>query len=163
MQLHPPVHQHLEVLGVEYEVLECEPELADTAAFCAAYGVDPADSANSILIASKRPPGALSVCIALATTRLDVNHRVRDLLGVKKLSFASADQTMEVTGMMIGGVTAFGLPRDLRILVDGEVMTRERIVLGGGNRTSKLALDPQVLNLLEAVEVHQDLAVPITD
>lgn len=163
MQLHPPVHQHLERLGVEYEVLECKSELADTAAFCAAYGVDPADSANSILIASKRPLGELSVCVALATTRLDVNHRVRDLMGVKKLSFASADQTMEVTGMMIGGVTPFGLPRGVRILVDGQVMTRARIVLGGGNRTSKLAIDPQVLNLLEAVEVYQDLATPITD
>ena len=51
--------------------------------------------------------------MVLATTSLDVNHAVRSLLGVSRLSFASADETIAVTGMVVGGVTPFGLPRAL--------------------------------------------------
>ena len=100
---------HLDALEADYTVMECDPELADTAAFCEAYGVAPEDSANAILVASKRPPGQYSLSLVLATTRLDVNRRVRDLMGVKKLSFANGEVTAEITDMLIGGVTPFGL------------------------------------------------------
>src|SRR5665811_542840 len=106
--LHPSTLHSLTALDVPHEVLKCDPTLADTAAFCDAYGVDLADSANAILVASKKPPGVVAACIVLATHRLDVNHAVRDALSVKKLSFASADLTVELTGMEIGGVTPFG-------------------------------------------------------
>jgi prolyl-tRNA editing enzyme YbaK/EbsC (Cys-tRNA(Pro) deacylase) len=158
--LHPLVARHLADLGVDFTVMECDPDLADTAAFCAAYDVDPADSANTIVVASKRPSGLHAACVALATTRLDVNRAVRDALGVKKLSFADAESTMEVTGMQIGGVTPFGLPPDLPILVDSAVMQRSEIVLGGGNRTSKLRMAPAQLRALGSVRVIEGLATP---
>ncbi len=142
----------------EYEVMPCDPSLADTGAFCEAYGVDPADSANTILVASKRPPGVNAACIVLATHRLDVNRAVRDRLEVKKLSFASADLTVELTTMQIGGVTPFGLPNSMRVLVDAHVLDRASIVLGGGNRSSKLRLDPTHLLALPSVEVVEGLA-----
>ena len=37
----------LERAGARYEVLDCDPAFADTAAFCARYGIDPGDSANA--------------------------------------------------------------------------------------------------------------------
>lgn len=154
----PSVADHLEALGVAFEVMECDPDFADTAAFCARYGIDPADSANTIVVASKRPPDIFGVCVALATTRLDVNRAVRDELGVKKLSFAPASVTLEISGMEIGGVTPFGLPPGLTTLVDSAVLTREKIVLGGGNRTSKLRIDPSELSKLEAVRFVDGLA-----
>ena len=103
------VLKHLDALGAEYQAIECDPNLADTADFCAAYGYALDESANAILIASKRPPGQFALCLALATTRLDVNRAVRDVMGVKKLSFATPEQTIDATGMMIGGVTPFGV------------------------------------------------------
>ncbi len=163
MELHPLVAETLSELDVAYEVMDCDPALADTEAFCAAYGVDPNDSANTILVSSRRPVGVDAACVALATTRLDVNHTVRHLLGVRKLSFASAEATVERTGMMIGGVTPFGLPSDLRVLIDAAVMTRDEIVLGGGNRSSKLRVHPSVLSALPQVEVVEGLAGPIED
>ncbi len=153
---HPAVEQHLKT--VVHSVMACDPEYADTAAFCERYGIDPADSANTILIASKRPPGHVAACVALATTRLDVNRAVRDKMGVKKLSFASADLTLELSGMEIGGVTPFGLPVDMAILVDSAVMGREEIVLGGGNRTSKLRMAPSELLKIPNLEVVEGLA-----
>ena len=154
------VGEALAAIGVTAEVMSCDPELADTAAFCDAYGVDPADSANTILVASKRPAGIVAACVVLATHRLDVNHAVRDAMNVKKLSFASAELTLSLTGMEIGGVTPFGLPGDMAILVDSDVLERDSIVLGGGNRTSKLRMDPSALRELPMARIIDGLANP---
>lgn len=141
--------------------MDCDPELADTAAFCLAYGIDPADSANTILIISKRPEGRLAAAVVLATHRLDVNRAVRDAMGVSKVSFADAETTITATGMAIGGVTAFGLPPEIPMLIDADVLTRSRIILGGGNRSSKLAIEPASLLAIPAARVIPGLARPI--
>jgi prolyl-tRNA editing enzyme YbaK/EbsC (Cys-tRNA(Pro) deacylase) len=139
--------------------MACDPDLADTARFCEAYGIAPEDSANTIIVVGKGDPARYAACVVLATTRLDVNRAVRRRLGTRKASFASADETRELTGMLIGGVTAFGLPADLPIWVDRRVMDRPRVVLGGGSRSSKLLVAPAELVKLPAVEVVDDLAV----
>src|SRR5207245_987074 len=121
----------LEALQIEHEVLPCDPELADTAAFCAHYGHSPDTAANTIVVAARREPGVACACVALATCRLDVNHTVCDLLGVRKASFASPEQTRELTGMMIGGVTPFGLPGGLPPFIDAGVLDRGTVISGG--------------------------------
>src|SRR5579863_778514 len=136
------VRRRIAALGVDHEMLECDPEFADTAAFCARYGVPPQQSANTIVVAARKDPGVACACVVLATCRLDVNHSVCDLLGVRKASFASAEQTQALTGMMIGGVTPFGLPDDLPLYVDARVMTQESVVIGGGSRSLKIRLAP---------------------
>jgi prolyl-tRNA editing enzyme YbaK/EbsC (Cys-tRNA(Pro) deacylase) len=95
----------------------------------------------------------------LASTRLDVNRVVRRRLGVKKASFADPEQTKQITGMLIGGVTAFGLPDDVPIWVDERVVGRSRIVLGGGSRSCKVVGPPTLLTSQPNVEVVTDLAV----
>lgn len=159
--LHEIVQQSLATHDVKHETMSCDPELADTAAFCEAYGIDPSDSANTILVASKRPAGRVAACLVLATHRLDVNHAVRAEMDVKKLSFASPELTMELTSMQVGGVTVFGLPPDMPVLVDSAVMDRQSIVLGGGNRNSKLKITPASLQALPTVRVVEGLARPI--
>ncbi|HEY0442897.1 MAG TPA: YbaK/EbsC family protein [Candidatus Limnocylindrales bacterium] len=153
---------HLEALltplGVPFELFACDPALADTAAFCAAYGFDPAESANTIVVAGKAEPRRYAACIVLAPDRLDVNHAVRDRLGTRKASFAAPDETRELTGMEIGGVTPFGLPADLPVWVDAAVMARPRIVLGGGSRSWKVIAAPAILLALPNMEVVTGLA-----
>jgi len=143
-----------------YEVLPCDPDLADTAAFCAHYGFAVEQAANTILVASKKvAPPKYAACVVLGTTRLDVNKKVSELLGVKRLSFADEETTIDLTGMMIGGVTAFGIG-DLPIYVDSAVMEQDRVVMGGGNRSSKLLLNPNELTKLPNVVVVEGLAKP---
>ena len=156
--LHPLVRERLADAGVPFEVMECDPELADTAAFVAAYGVPAERSANTILVASKGAEPTYVACVLLATTSLDVNNVVRREMGVRKASFARADPVRELTGMEIGGVTPFGLPARLPILVDARVMEPDWIVLGGGNRSSKLRLAPDALRALPELHVIEDLA-----
>jgi prolyl-tRNA editing enzyme YbaK/EbsC (Cys-tRNA(Pro) deacylase) len=156
--LHPRVRAHLEALGIGFEVMECDPALADTAAFVAAYGVPLDRSANTIVVASKGAEPTYAACVVLATTALDVNNVVRREMGVRKASFAAADPVRELTGMEIGGVTPFGLPPDTPVLVDSRVMDPDWIVLGGGNRSSKLRVAPEALRQLASVRVIEGLA-----
>ena len=143
----------------DYELFACDPALADTAAFCAAYGFDPADSANTIVVIGKGNPPVYAACVVLATHRLDVNRVVKGRLG-RKSSFASPEEAATLTGMAIGGVTAFGLPADLPLWVDAAVMERERIVLGGGSRSWKVLAPPSILRTLPNVEIVEGLANP---
>src|SRR5674476_1275736 len=129
---------------VAYEVLPCDPDMADTAAFCAHYGFAIEQAANTILVASKKiAPPKYAACVLLGTTRLDVNKKVSELLAVKRLSFADEETTMDLTGMMIGGV-----------------MAPAAVVMGGGNRSSKLLLNPNERTQLPNVVVVEGLAKP---
>jgi prolyl-tRNA editing enzyme YbaK/EbsC (Cys-tRNA(Pro) deacylase) len=158
--LDPLVQRAVLTNNVAYEVLPCDPEMADTAAFCAHYGFAIEQAANTILVASKKiTPPKYAACVVLGTTRLDVNKKVSELLAVKRLSFADEQTTVDLTGMMIGGVTAFGLG-DLPIYVDSAVMRQVRVVMGGGNRSSKLLLNPNELTKLPTVVVVEGLAKP---
>ena len=144
----------------DHELFGCDPALADTAAFCAAYGFAMEDSANTIVVVGKSDPPTYAACVVLATHRLDVNRAVRGRLGTRKASFASPDETRALTGHEIGGVTAFGLPAGLPLLVDAAVMRRERIVLGGGSRSWKVLAPPSILLTIGGVEVVEGLANP---
>src|SRR5919198_2534339 len=124
----------LEGLGAPFEILTIDPDFADTAQFCAKYGVPLDQSANTIVVASKKEPREYCACLVLATTRLDVNHAVRKLMGVSRVSFASGEETKALTGMLIGGVTVFALPEGLPIYVDERIMALEWIIVGGGGR-----------------------------
>ena len=148
----------LERLAVPYEIITIDPDFADTAQFCAKYGVPLDQSANTIIVASKKEPKQYCACLVLATTRLDVNHGVRKLMGVARVSFASGDETKALTGMLIGGVTIFALPPDLPIYVDERVMTPSFIIVGGGGRSTKVKLAPDALRRLPNVNVVPGLA-----
>lgn len=157
-----PFIDRLEATGIDYEIIPCDPDLADTAAFCEHYGYALEDSANTIVVVGKTDPPVFAACVVLATTRLDVNKAVRKRLGTRKASFADADQTREMTGMAIGGVTPIGLPQGLPLWIDASVMERERIILGGGSRDRKVHAPPAILTALGA-EVVEGLARPLPD
>lgn len=145
-------------LDVPHEVVPCDPELADTAAFCAHYGYALEDSANAIVVVGKGEPRAHAMCVLLADSRLDVNGVVRRRLGRRKASFASGEETAELTGMALGGVTPFGRPVDLPLWIDARVLTREQVVLGGGGRDRKVVGPPRLLTALPGAEVVEGLA-----
>jgi prolyl-tRNA editing enzyme YbaK/EbsC (Cys-tRNA(Pro) deacylase) len=156
---HPAVRDALVALGVEHETVACDPALADTAAFCAAYGFDPEDSANCIVVASRRPAGRHLATLVLATTRLDVNGLCCQLMDVRRASFAPLDQTTDLTGMEIGGVSPFGLPAPLTpVHVDAAVLSRRRVVVGGGDRSVKVVVDPSVFSRAPQFKVVAGLA-----
>jgi prolyl-tRNA editing enzyme YbaK/EbsC (Cys-tRNA(Pro) deacylase) len=153
------VHEALDAVGARYTVVACDPALADTAVFCAHYGIDPGKSANAILIASRKEPKKYAVCLVLATTKLDVNKKVAELLGVKKLSFATGEETVALTGMMIGGVTPFAIPPEVPIYIDSRIVALDEVIVGGGSRSSKLRIAPEVFARMPGARVIDGLAL----
>jgi prolyl-tRNA editing enzyme YbaK/EbsC (Cys-tRNA(Pro) deacylase) len=153
------VRQVLADLGVPYELIPIDANFADTALFCERYGFPLEHSVNTIVVGSKREPKQYGACLVLATMRLDVNRAVRKLMGVSRVSFASADDTVALTGMMIGGVTVFALPPELPIYVDAPIMSLEYVILGGGSRSLKIKVSPEVLRRLPNPQVIQILSV----
>ena len=147
-------------MGLSYEVIEIDPALADTSLFCEQYGFPMEQSGNTIIVASKKEPKVFVACVVLATTRLDVNKRVRKLMGVSKASFASQKEMKILTGMEVGGVTPFSLPEELKLYVDSLIMELEWVILGGGGRDHKLKISPEVFHQLGS-EIVENLALPI--
>lgn len=159
-EIEAAVRLHLDALGEPYEVLPCDPALADTANFCAHYGIAPEHSANCIIVATRREPKRYCACLALATTRLDVNKTVKRLLDGGKVSFAPADETRTLTGMEIGGVTPFALPDDLPLYIDRRVLEAPVVWVGGGSRSQKIGVAPHIFARMTNATVIDDLAIP---
>ena len=143
---------------INYEIVVIDPEYADTAEFCEKYNYEPENSGNTIIVASKRGPKKYVACLVQANARLDVNKVVTRLMEVKRASFASADETKEITGMLIGGVTPFGLPDDMPIYIDQNIKELEFIILGSGDRSSKIKLAGSELSKIANVEFISGLS-----
>lgn len=154
------VREQLDSLGMPYRIIDLDPDYADTAAFCERYGYSPEISVNCILVAAKTGTEQYAVCLVLATSRLDVNRTVRRLMGVRKASFATAEQTVALTGMQIGGVTPFALPAGLPLYVDAPIMDIDEIIVGGGGRSTKVMTAPATLAKLPGMTVVEGLGVP---
>jgi prolyl-tRNA editing enzyme YbaK/EbsC (Cys-tRNA(Pro) deacylase) len=140
-------------------VAPIDPDLADTAAFCAAYGVALEESANCVVVAGRRGDTVrYAACVILATTRADVNGVVRKFLDARKASFAPMDDAVRLTGMEYGGITPIGLPRSWPVLVDARVAATPHVVIGSGVRHSKIGIAGPALGALPAAEVIDGLA-----
>jgi prolyl-tRNA editing enzyme YbaK/EbsC (Cys-tRNA(Pro) deacylase) len=157
-----PVAAALSLLPGPVWVAEIDAELADTAAFCAAYDIPLEVSANCVVVAARRAgQTTLAACVVLATTRADVNGLVRRHLGARKASFAPQDVAVAESGMEFGGITPVGLPGDWPVLVDPEVEAADFVVIGSGIRGGKLAVAGSLLAALPAAEGLEGLGPPV--
>ncbi len=154
------VVETLNGLGVPHEIIRIDPDFADTAQFCKEYDYPLAHCANTIIVGSRRGPKQFSACVVLGTDRLDVNKTVKGLMNVSRASFAAPEDTQELTGMMIGGVTPFALPEDLPIYADQNLMDVEYLIFGSGSRSSKLKLAPGDLSKIPNLRFVPGLSLP---
>lgn len=150
----------LEAAGFPFEVFEIDPSLSDTAAFCEHYGYPMSQSANAILVATKKAPQRFALCVVLATGRLDVNKKCKSLLE-GRASFAAREDMEQVTGMAFGAVTPFGMPGDIPIYVDAAVMDCPWVIVGAGDRAAKVKVSPKAITALPQAQVEEGLATPI--
>ncbi len=159
--LAPPVAAALAAWdrAAEVEVAPIDAGLADTAAFCDAYGIGLDVSANCVIVAGRRGETTrYAACMILATTRADVNGVVRARLDARKASFAPMDDAVALSGMEYGGITPVGIPSDWVLLVDSRIVALPRVVIGAGIRGAKLVLPGAALATLPGAEVIEGLA-----
>ena len=144
-ELHKTVEEIYNTNLDKLEVFECEDEFSDTQSFCDHYGYKIEDSCNAILIKSKKPEEFYTLFCVLGSTRLDVNHKAKSLMGARKVSVASKEEAEEITNQIYGGISPLGLVPEIKIFIDKQVLTREKIFIGAGNRVSKFFLKPESL------------------
>ncbi len=122
------------------EAFECKDEFSDTQSFCDHYGFKIEDSCNAILLKSKKPEEFFALFCVLGSDRLDVNHKAKSLL---------------ITNQIYGGISPLGLPEEIKVYIDENVMLRNKVFIGGGNRISKFFLKPSDLKDLTNAEVAE--------
>tara|TARA_B100001057_G_scaffold231699_1_gene231966 strand:- start:12159 stop:12635 length:477 start_codon:yes stop_codon:yes gene_type:complete len=153
VEIHNTVAKVFENNKVNLEIYECKDEFSDTQNFCDHYGFDIEDSCNAILIKAKKPKEFYAMFCVLGSTRLDVNQKAKIAMGAKRVSFASREEAELVTNQIYGGISPLGLPDNMKIFVDQNVMNREKLFIGAGNRVSKFFLSPKLLVELTNAEV----------
>lgn len=152
-KIHPTLREILKNNLDKLEVFECLDEFSDTQKFCNNYGFDIKDACNAILLKSKKPEIFYSLFCILGSEKLDVNHKAKSAMLSKKVSFASKEEAEEVTKQIYGGISPLGLNENIKVFVDENVLTREKIFIGAGNRTTKFFLQPKDLIKLTNSEV----------
>ncbi|KUI24743.1 hypothetical protein AU196_15560 [Mycobacterium sp. IS-1742] len=150
-----PVRQEVRHRGAQgLWVSAIDPGFADTAEFCEHYGIALEQSANCVVVEAKRAERIWhAACLVLATTRADVNGVVRKWLDARKISFAPMEVAVSLSGMEYGGITPVGLPDGWPILIDEQVLTQPRVVIGSGVRASKILAEPGRLAAVPGAEV----------
>ncbi len=139
-------------------VTEIDPNLSDTAEFCAHYQVGMNQAANCVVLEAKRADKSwFAACVILGSTRADVNGLARRTLDARKVSFALMEQAVIQTGMEYGAITPVGLPSDWSILIDKAVVASDYVIIGSGIRKSKLVVPGSFLASLPNAQVLEGL------
>ena len=153
LEIHKTVAKLYENNKEYLEIFECLDEFSDTENFCNHYGFDIEDSCNAILIKAKKPEEFYAMFCLLGANRLDVNHKAKEAMSAKRVSFASRDEAELVTKQIYGGISPLGLPENIKVFIDKNVVQREKLFIGAGNRVSKFFLSPETLIELSNAEV----------
>lgn len=74
---------------------------------------------------------------------------LRETMGQSRLTTASREEVLSVTGYELGAVAPFGLPGSMRILVDESVVAQEEVSIGSGERSVTVIL--QSADLMKAL------------
>ena len=85
--------------------------------------------------------------------------KLREHLGVRRLSMPDADEAKAVTGYERGAITPFGASRAWPVLLDAAALEPDTVAIGGGARGVNLHLSPaDLVDRLGATVA--DLSVP---
>jgi Cys-tRNA(Pro)/Cys-tRNA(Cys) deacylase len=132
-----PVTQALDGLGVAYRVFRHPGPVHSLEQAAAERGQRPQQVVRSIVFRL----GADEFLMALVAGPQQISWpALRQYLGRTRVSMASADEVLAVTGYQLGAVSPFGLPRPLPVVVDRSVLAEDEVSLGSGVRGTTIIL-----------------------
>jgi Cys-tRNA(Pro) deacylase len=133
----PPVSIALEELGVPHKIFRHENPVTSFEQAASDRGQRPEQVVRSILFRIAED----EFVMALVAGPAQVSWKIlRKYLGRSRISMATEDEVFAVTGYRIGTVGPFGLPNQLRVLIDASVMREEEISIGSGMRNTAIIL-----------------------
>ena len=138
----PPVSSALEKLGIPHRVLTHPGPVTSLEQAARERGQRPEQVVRSILFRL----GGDEYLMALVAGPAQISWKaLRRHLGQSRLTMASEDEVLAVTGYPIGAVSPFGTARQLRVLMDAGILSEEEISIGSGVRGTTIILKSQDL------------------
>jgi Cys-tRNA(Pro)/Cys-tRNA(Cys) deacylase len=149
----PPVSLALTALGLPHRVFRHPGPVSSLEQAARERGQSPEQVIRSIVFRI----GAGEFIMVLIAGPAQVSWpALRNYLGQSRLTMATEDEVLAVTGYRPGAVSPFGLPAPLRILADENVFAPAEISLGSGERGVTIIMKSADLRQgLEMVDVGQ--------
>jgi len=151
MKNQPPVSRYLEKEGIPHRVFHHETPIRSMQAAADARDQDINQLIRSIVFRTAKEEFIL-VMVA-GPSQLSWSA-LRAHLGQSRMTMASKDEALRVTGYPIGTVAPFGLARPLRLLADENVFNHEEVSFGSGQRDTAIIMAMEDFrSALGAVEI----------
>lgn len=133
-QLSSPVTRYLDECQIHYAWIEIplDPDKKPVRSLedvLLSIGQDPGRIVRSLLF---RTGSGDFVLLAVAGGGRADWGVLRKKLNERRLTMAEADEVLAATGYPIGAVPPAALPENVRVLIDEDVFTYERVVIGSG-------------------------------
>ena len=152
----PPVSIALEKLGIPHQVFRHANLVTSLEQAARERGQRPEQVVRSILFRIAEDEFVMVLVAGPAQVSWKL---LRKLLGKSRISMATEDEVLAVTGYRIGTVGPFGILHQLKILIETGVLSEEEISIGSGMRNTAVMLksadlrrglkDAEVVSLIE--------------
>ena len=144
-----PVTQALDELGVPYKLHIHENQIDSLEQAAQERDLEPGQIVRSLVF---RCEGKEYVMVLMPGPMKVEWPKLRSHLGVSRITTATAEQILELTGYKLGAVSPLGLPSPLRILADRSILDQEMISIGAGIRNAGVILSRE--DLIRVVDVE---------
>ena len=142
----PPVSLALQELGIPHRVFVHVEPVTSLEQAARQRGQRPSQVVRSILFRV----GQDEFRMALVAGPAQVSWKtLRKHLGQSRLTMATEEEVLTVTGYVPGTVSPFGLPRPLKVLIDPSVLDEDEVSIGSGMRG--------VAVILQSVDIQRGL------
>jgi Cys-tRNA(Pro)/Cys-tRNA(Cys) deacylase len=152
----PPASRALDSLQIPHQVFRHEGPVQSLEQAAAERGQRPEQVVRSILFRL----GEDEYVMALVGGPAQISWKhLRKLMGRSRLTMASEQEVLAVTGYRVGAVSPFGTTRPLRVVLDSELLKETHVSLGSGVRGTAILMstadlmralgDPQVERLTD--------------
>ena len=150
---HPqtPAIRYLEERGVPHQVFQHAGQIFSLEQAAAERNQQPEQVVRSIVF---RVADGEYLMVLMAGPGQVPWKALRRHLGQSRLTMATEEELLQVTGYRPGTVTPFGLPRPMLVLIDQGVIDQPEISLGSGQRGLAILMKPADLRAaLDQVEI----------
>jgi Cys-tRNA(Pro) deacylase len=147
------VTNHLDLINIPYQLFRHPGRVDSLEQAAEERGQQPKQVVRSILF--RLTKGEYAMVLMAGPDQISW-PALRGHFGQSRLTMASRDEVLSVTGYKFGAVSPFGLPKPLRILVDASVLTQEEVSIGSGERGLTVILNTgDLMQALNNPEVGQ--------
>jgi Cys-tRNA(Pro)/Cys-tRNA(Cys) deacylase len=156
MDDNPPASAALDAIGIPHTVFRHVGPVDTLEQAAAERDQRPGQVVRSILFRLGEDEYALALVAGPAQISW---KKLRKYIGKSRLTMASEEEVLAVTGYRVGAVSPFGSPRPLRVIVDRGLLAEQEVSLGSGVRGIAIVMrtedlmralsTPEVIDLVE--------------